>query len=184
MTGTFNVRLKEYYWNGSEYSPVSGAWPAWNNDKDLEFTPNPNEVSKAIEPPWRTSALGLATPSGRRRLGKSKWRKKFKTEFTFAGECNGAMRRKIEWFASRWSKFLIYEDDAGQWNDPKRFLMDTPEPDRPQPDYTDVSNEPIYVVFTSVDFTQTSKLDWYRYTIKLFRTDKRDIDAAEPGTYY
>jgi len=177
------IRLKGYYWSGSQYTATSpygsGAYPAFDSSYDVEFSPNPNEISKSIEPPWRTSELGLATNSGRRRLGKAKWRKKLKTEFTFTGECNGAMRRKLEWAASRWAKWLIYEDDI---NNPTRFLMSTPSPDNPISYGT--ANEYVYVVFMSIDFTQTSKVDWYRYTIKFKRVDKRDMESGAPGSYY
>lgn len=174
------IQFQQYYWNGSKFSRLSGTIGTYDFRYDLEFDPNPNEVGKSIEIPFRISTLGLASNSGRRRLSKGKWRKKIKTEFSLTGECDGTMRRKLEWAASRWSKWLILETNI---NTPVRFVMDTPEPDHGNA-YSAANNEWVYVVFTTIDFTQTSKVNWYRYTIKVTRVDKRDIDTTEPGTYY
>lgn len=171
------LRLVGYPWTGNIYSTASTF--------NFIFVPFPSEITKSIEPPWRISNLGNETSgvyqSGHRRFGKAKWRKKIKIEYGFTGECSGAKRKEIEWLASKWAKYqLLWTDSGGGTTNIEKYFMECPYPET---SYNASNREPIYLVITSCDFTQTSKEDWFKYNMKLTRVDKRGFsNEATPGS--
>lgn len=178
MVNAHTLQLIEYYWTGDEYSSTYQVGPNCIPGTLTFDDILPEEVQKSYEVSWRISKLGLPSTGNRRRGTKAKWRKSIKVDWTFTGFCGEEFRKTLEFYANRWSKFRVRYDGRGGQNDSFTaptdavFATINPEVTSKPPTF---SYEILYVVIISIEFTMTTKPQWYKYTMKLSRVDLKDV---------
>ena len=161
------LKLIEYAWDGSKFVQTG----------TLEFSPNPRSIEKSCKVQWRARHIGLYAI-----YPKCKYRYRREVKFTLKGECNGAKRKEIEFYAMRRSKFLIDNDSWDAMVSPEYYSDRNNNPADHPWQGTSHPNQEIYVMFESVTFTaKEGQKDWFTYTIKLTVVNDQGIYTGGGG---
>lgn len=145
------LKLIEHPFNGSVF--VDGG--------TLTFNPDPNAIDKSVKVEWRARHTGLYSLYPR-----CKYRYRRTVEFTLKGGCTSAKRKEIEFYAMRYSKFLMDNTTWAKILSPEYYSERTVQPSTMGWPHSAVQT--LYLMFTECTFTlEEGKEDWWVYTIKL-----------------